>query len=627
MKLWALLACAAILAAGIAAWSNSLNGPFIFDDPLAIRDNPTLRQFPAWENLAPPQANPLSRRPVVNLAFAANRALSGPGVRGFHVGNLLIHLLAALTLFGIVRRTMDGGRRIPDEGRSAPEPRAIVPRPAATVAVPFAVALIWAVHPLLTEPVDYLTQRTELLLGLFLLLTLYCAIRGAASGHPGRWNAAAIAACALGMGSKEVMAVTPILVLLYDRCFLSGSFRQALRRRLPLHLGLAATWAILGALLIAYPWGGKTGAGFGLPAIGAWEYARTQPGVIVHYLRLSFWPASLCLDYAWPIAKSADEILPQAAVIAALLAGTLWALRRAPAFGFLGAWFFLILAPTSSLMPILDPAVERRMYLPLAAVVTACVLAAYALGGRCLRRAAESAATRKLLASILAAVALIAAAAALGYRTFERNADYREPITLWKDTVRQRPENARAWNNLGCAHDQAGDAGAAVLDFNRAIHWAPRYADAWNNRGADFLKAHRLAEALRDLDQAIELNSGLADAYQNRGCVRLSAGQYPQALADFTQAVNLKPDWGEAYTNRGIAHYLQNQLPEAVQDLDRAIALQPRYAYAYLNRASVLHQMKEYALALSDLQTFEQLGGRPPPEFVEVLLRDAGRVK
>ena len=113
-----------------------------------------------------------------------------------------------------------------------------------------------------------------------------------------------IAACALGMGAKEVMATAPIVVLLYDRCFLSGSFREALRRRLTLYLGLAATWAILGALLIAYPWGGTTGAGFGLAAAGPWQYARTQPGVILHYLRLSVWPNSLCLDYGWPIARA-----------------------------------------------------------------------------------------------------------------------------------------------------------------------------------------------------------------------------------------------------------------------------------------------------------------------------------
>jgi len=157
--------------------------------------------------------------------------------------------------------------------------------------------------------------------GLFYLLTLYSVIRGATAERPWRWYAAAIAACALGMGTKEVMATAPIVVLLHDRCFLSGSFREALRRRLPFYLGLAAMWGILGALLLAYPWGGGTGAGLGLP-VGPWEYARTQPGVILHYLGLSFWPRSLCLCYAWPISETFREIAPASIVILLLLVGT-----------------------------------------------------------------------------------------------------------------------------------------------------------------------------------------------------------------------------------------------------------------------------------------------------------------
>ena len=136
-------------------------------------------------------------------------------MRGFHAVNLLIHLLAALVLFGVVRRTLLTSSLKEQFGGAAS-------------GLAMAVALIWAVHPLLTESVTYLTQRTESLMGLFFLLTLYCAIRGASSGHPWRWYAVAIAACALGMGAKEVMATAPIVVLLYDRCFLSGSFREAL---------------------------------------------------------------------------------------------------------------------------------------------------------------------------------------------------------------------------------------------------------------------------------------------------------------------------------------------------------------------------------------------------------------
>ncbi|MGO8705622.1 MAG: tetratricopeptide repeat protein [Candidatus Brocadiia bacterium] len=579
--LWTVAACAAILIAVIAAWSNSFNGAFIFDDQVAIRDNPTLRHFPAWESFVPPHANPISRRPVVNLTLAINYALGGLDVRGFHAGNLLIHLLAALLLFGIVRRTL-----------LAPSLREKFGGAASGLAL--AVVLIWAVHPLLTESVTYLTQRTECLLGLFFLLTLYGAIRGASSGHAWRWYAAAVVACALGMGTKEVMATAPIVVLLYDRCFLAGSFREAFRRRWPMYVGLAATWAILGALVIAYPWGAATGAGFGLAEAGPWEYARTQPGVILNYLRLSFWPSSLCFDYSWPIATSAGQIIPAAAVIAALLAATLWALRRAPALGFLGAWFFLILAPTSSFVPIItEVAAERRMYLPLAAVVSGCVIAAYWLGRKSVLLLTESAGMRKRLGGALAAVALLSAAAALGYGTFKRNADYRDAISIWRDTTAKRPWEPHAQNYLGTSYFEAGRPDEALVCFSKAIALKPDYFDALYNRGVVYIATDRLVEAIGDFDKAIAL----------------------------------KPDFAAAYNNRGAAHLKAGRLDEAIRDFSRAIERQPDYADAFANRAAAYSQNGQYEQALADVQTYQAKGGRPPPMFVEALLRATGRSK
>jgi tetratricopeptide (TPR) repeat protein len=609
------LACATILIAGIAAWSNSFNDPFIYDDLYAIQNNPTLLHFPAWGNFAPPAATAVSRRPVVNLTFAINYAISGLDVRGFHAGNLLIHLLAALALFGVVRRTL-----------LTPSLRERFGRAASGLAM--AVALIWAVHPLLTESVTYLTQRTECLMGLFFLLTLYGTIRGASSGRPWRWYAAAVVACALGMGAKEVMAIAPIVVLVYDRCFLSGSFREALRRRWPLYLGLAATWAILGAMLIAYPWSEATGAGFGLAEAGPWEYARTQPGVVLNYLRLSFWPNPLCLDYSWPIATSARQIIPAGTVIAALLAATFWALCRAPALGFLGAWFFLILAPTSSFVPIVtEVAAERRMYLPLAAIVTACVIAAYCLGSKLVLRAAESAETRKLLGGVLASAALLSATAALGYGTFERNTHYRDAISIWQDTVAKRPSDPVAQNNLGASYFLAGRANEAIRCFSRAIELKTGYFDALNNRGAAYTQTGQIVEAIGDFDKAIALKPAFAEAYNNRGAAYLNVGRLDEAIRDYSRAIELQPDYADALENRSNA-YLQSERYElAIADCDKAIELKPDHQRAYINRAVAYWRTKQYEKALADVQAFQEKGGQPPPVLVQALLQITERSK
>ena len=259
------------------------------------------------------------------------------------------------------------------------------------------------------------------------------------------------------MGSKEVMVSAPLIVLLYDRTFVAGSFREALRRHWGLYLGLAATgssWR--GRSLEAFEPRAQS-AGFSLPGITPLQYAQSEFGVILHYLRLAFWPAGLCLDYDWPIAKSAAEIAPGAIVVGVLLAATVWSLVRRPTWGFAGAAFFLVLAPTSSIMPIKDLAFEHRMYLPLAALMTAAVLAAYQVGRALVRRLAETEDARRRLGGRIAVLLVFSAAAALGALTYLRNAEYASAISIWKDTVDKRPRNVRALNQLADAYSRAGD--------------------------------------------------------------------------------------------------------------------------------------------------------------------------
>ena len=208
-----------IVLAGALTYANSLSGPMLFDDQSAILDNPQIRHlWPITAALAPPRASVLANRPIVNLSFAINYAIGGLSVRGYHIGNVSLHILSALVLFGIIRMTLATPKL---RNRFAP----------AADAVALASALIWMVHPLHTESVDYLTQRTELMMGLFYLLTVYSAIRAARSTARDRWYGAAIVSCLLGMGCKESMVTAPVVVVLYDRIFLFDSMREAWRSR------------------------------------------------------------------------------------------------------------------------------------------------------------------------------------------------------------------------------------------------------------------------------------------------------------------------------------------------------------------------------------------------------------
>ena len=562
-------AAVAILVVTVSAtYANSFHGSFVFDDIPSIVENQSIRHLGSAQILAaPPEAITTTGRPVVNLSLAINYAISGLAVEGYHAVNLAIHILAALALFGLVRRTLLLPKLSAQFGADA-------------TGLALAVALLWAVHPLQTESVTYVVQRAESIVGLFYFLTVYCLLRGATTVRGSAWYAAALAACTLGMASKEVMVTAPLLAMVYDRIFITGSFKGTLRRRRSLWLALASTWVLLALLL--YSSNNRAGsAGFGL-GITVWEYARTQFGCIVHYLRLTFWPSPLVLDYGSAVASTVAEIVPSAVIVFVLLVATVAALALQPELGFLGVWFFAILAPTSSIVPLPGQTeAEHRMYLPLAAVAVLLVLAIHRTVGRLgLRSRVE--------------VALISAVAAvLGWGSHCRNEVYKSELAIWEDTVRNNPSNYRAYLSLGKAHDGRGQYDAAVRDYDHAMLLRRDFVEAYVNRGAAYEALGQAELAIRDFDKAIALQPAAAEAYCNRGNIQQSMGHYEAAIEDYGKAMALKPNLAAAYQNRAIAHF----------------------------------QIRAFDKAWADVKALRSLGGSPNPSFVEELIQRSGRAE
>jgi protein O-mannosyl-transferase len=527
-----------IVIAGLWVYHNSFQGPFIFDDIPSISNNPYIRHlWPIWSAMATPPGSSVVGRPVVGLTFALNYAMGGLNVWGYHAFNLIVHLLAALVLFGILRRTFEGDKLRDRFG-------------AAAVWLAGAIALIWEVHPLQTESVTYIVQRAESLMGLFLLLTLYCTLRSSQSTHPRLWHVAAIVACALGMGSKEIMAVAPLIVLLYDRVFLVSSFRELCQRRKGLYLGLAGTWLVVVVLMAGtFP---RETIGFNMEILTPWNYLKTETGVLVYYLRLCFWPVPLIIDYSnWTITPSLKASFVSGAIVIVLLGATLWVFRRQPWVGFLGAWFFIILAPTSSFIPILgEVAAERRMYLPLAAVVTLVVCGLW-------RVLVDRRSSRMMWG--LAASMFIATILTLGWVTMRRNEDYRTEVSIWRDTVRKAPTNSRAQYGLGLALTTAGQLDEAGTAFSETLRLKPDFAQAQYDWGLALMKAGRNEEALLHFNEALHINPRYGQAQEGIGVVLYHEGKLNEGIEHFFEATRLNPNDMEASRNLMLALQEQQQ--------------------------------------------------------------------
>jgi tetratricopeptide (TPR) repeat protein len=555
-----------IVVTGAWAYASSFSGVFVLDDVRAIVQNPTIRTlWPLSTPLAPPSASTVAGRPVANLSFAISYALApaprpgtpaaaGPpaaiNATAFHVGNLLIHLAAALVLFGVVRRTL-----LSQPLRSRFE--------AAAPWLALAIALVWVVHPLQTAAVTYVVQRVESLMGLFYLLTLYCAIRAAGDTHTRAWTAAAIASCGCGMATKEVMVTAPIMVALWDHVFGRPRAKSGGRVRWGLVIGLAATWVVLGALVANE----HRGPSISLTLRTSWVYLLTQAGVVVHYLRLAFVPSPLVFLYDWPLAPSFNAVAWQATVLTALVALTAVGVVGRHPLGFLGAWFFLILAPSSSVLPILtEVAAEHRMYLPLAAVIAAVATGLYAAGTRIVRN--------PRMAAAVGAAAAVAVVAALCVETDARNRVYASAERLWQDTVDKRPSDARPRVAYADALAGADRMAEAEAQLQAAVVLAPADPVARVRLGAVLARQRKLDEAMVHLAEALILRPGDVDAHRFLADIYAIQRQDGLALRHYEQALAFLPNDAELMAR--LAALVADSRDASVRDGARALGLAER---------------------------------------------------
>ncbi len=589
------LALAGVIAgAAILAYSRTYSVPALLDDDASIADNPTIHHL--GTAFFPPSYATVGGRPVLNLTLAVNYAISGNRVWSYHALNLLIHILAGWVLFGIVRRTLSrvaGG---------------------AAVLAAFSVALLWTMHPLQTESVTYIVQRAESLMGLFYLCTLYFFIRGAAGDGRGKifWFVLAVVACLLGMASKEVMVSAPVIVLLYDRAFLAGTFATAWTRRKWVYIGLATTWLALPFLVMSTHGRGGT-AGFG-SGVSVGSYLLTEFPAVVHYLRLSLWPRPLVFDYGTTLTPFSLKVMLAAFVVGGLLVATVWALVRRPAFGFLGAVFFAILAPSSSFVPVAsEPMAEHRMYLALIPIVVLAVLGAY----RGLGRAALP--------------ACLFAALAMGFGTFVRNEAYASDERIWSDTVEKLPQNERAHNNLGIALFDEGRIPEAIAQYERALQLKPDLAEAHTNLGNAFAKIPgRMDEAIAQYKEAVRLKPGYIAARFSLANAFDDEGHTDQAIEQSGEALRIRPTSAEAHANLGSElSKVPGKLNDAIGEFDVALRLKPDLAEAHSGLGSALSKVPGRMVdAIAQCQEAIRLkpdDAKAHNNFGNVLIKSPGR--
>jgi tetratricopeptide (TPR) repeat protein len=587
----------------IAAYSTGLQTPFQYDDLSTIVENASIRDLSDL-HLAlspPPNVTPTSGRPLLNLSFAIDYAMTGLNVTGYHVTNIALHLVAALLLFGIVRETL----RLPRVG---------LPSHADLMAT--ATAAIWAVHPIQIGAVTYISGRSDVLMGVCYFVVLAAAIR---APHASAWAVVAVVACAIGMACKESMVTAPLAVVLYDRAYIHDRFATALRERWRLYAGLAATWVVLAVLLIDAPHSASAGFSTGL---SPWVYLLNQSLVIPEYVRLVVWPDHLLFAFGESRLLTLADVGAMGLVVPSLAVAAIWLWRRRPALGFPAVWSFLTLAPTSSIVPIATEAgAARRMYLPLAGIAVLFVVGIVAIARRRPHRSASFA--QRMVLGVAAVLVIV-----LAVTTAAQNREFASAEGLWRASLEQWPSRL-AHRNLAAVLMQQGRRAEAMEHLRAAADQGPlaRYA-----LGVALFDDGRPAEAIGELQRAIgETPSDPTVALEGRRVLARALAQqqrHREAADVFAQIAALTPDDIAPRLSRADELLAAGDLPDAHEEYQRILAAQPHHSGAQTNDGLTLLRLGRVSEALPLLRSVAEREPHNADAFMNVAsaAAAAGRV-
>jgi len=410
------------------------------------------------------------------------------------------------------------------------------------------------------------TQRTESLAAVCLLLTLYSTIRSR-HGSSGLWNPLAVTCCALGMASKESMVIAPLVVVLYDRVFEFESLGDALRTRTRLYGGLAATWILLAILVVTTDRSTVSFSG----DVTSMTYLWNQFQMVTTYLWLSVWPDRLVLDYGLPQPLSFADVTREAALVGTLLIMTLTSLVRCPRIGFLCAVFFLALAPTSSVLPILsEVGAERRMYLPMMAASVLAVVLVRMFADWTVGRMAERGGR---VPEMAVASLVVAGLVACGLTTVRRNNEFSDRPTLWKTVVDRRP-HGRARLSYGAALRDANRSADALDTLREAI---VDYPDAGYVLGTELFFAGEIDEASGALQRFI--NEGRSENFVPARSlfarVLIAQGELQAATGQYESILDMDPTNLDALAGLAETLFTQERYQESAVAFQRVSERMP----------------------------------------------------
>jgi tetratricopeptide (TPR) repeat protein len=596
---WKIILSISLLFAVVAiiTYYPSLHGDFIFDGKRVIQDSP-LSHIERLSQITDLLLSKEIGRRIGLISFALNFYFGGLDPFGYHLVNVIIHILNGLVLFILSYKILT----LPLwEGRWKRN----------ALKISFLGSFIWLVHPIQTQAVSYIVQRLTSLSALFFLLAFLCYIQGRLD-HAYKQKALFFLSFLFGLlalGTKQNTATLPLFIVLSEFLFFQQKPLKTDGKRLGLILLLGGIFILITVIYLGSDFIPKWALSYEKRGWTPLERVLTELRVVILYMSLLVYPhpSRLCLDYDFPVSHSLFSPFTtflSLLVIVGLLVFAIFVIKKNRLVSFAILWFFGNLVIESSIIP-LELVFEHRVYLPSMGIIIL-------VSGLCFaffRREQGRWITVLILFLILL----------FSYWTYKRAFLWGEPIRLWVDAAIKSPHKARPHHNMGLAYYKEGKLDEAATEYKKALAINPNHAMAHTNLGLIYVEKKRFDEAISELKKALVINPTLVKAYNNLGHVYYEEGKLDEAAAEYKKALALDPNYTRAHYNLGLIYSTRKRFEEAIAEYKKALAGNPNFAEVHNNLAVAYYSTKNYKLAVIHCDRAMELGFKIHPKLLKLL--------
>jgi len=598
----------ALIVIGFSAlviYSNIYNNPFVFDDGSHIVENSTIRDLSNY--LSPVKL--LEPRAIVDFTFALNYRFGELNVFGYHLVNILIHILNGFLVYILVSAVLKQR-----SGCSSASSALISDSPDVSIRImSLFAALIFVVHPIQTQAVTYTVQRYASMAAMFYMASVlfYLKARILQQGAKSRQRVEkkkdnktnmlklssiytlSVLCGILAFLSKQNTASLPFAILIVEYLLVDRTW-QGWKTKLPWLVVLFALWGLFILYVSGFFSGGLEGRELlsdvsslikETETVGRWQYLCTQFNVVAIYIRLLFFPVLQNLDYMYAFKSGFfDSYTPFAFLfLIGIVALGIWHIKKRPMISLAIFWFFITLSVESSIIPIRDALFEHRLYLPMLGfgLFVSCQLFHYL-------------SDKRFMAFILS----LAIVVALGTATYRRNITWQNEETLWSDIVTKSPDNYRAHSNLGNSLKDHGKISEAIKCYIKALRIEPDFVDAHNNLGNALSDQGKLSEAISHYYEVLRIKPDDAEVISNIGSVFFKQGRVNEAICHYTEALRIKPDFAEVQSNLKKALAVLKEIDGAVEKVQGLLKSNPEDPRLHYDLGTLYYKKGEFDKAI-----------------------------